>query len=240
MQGGFAAEHRGIFVGSLDSTEQRKILPDLSGITLSNGMLLFVRDNTLVAQPLDTATGEPKGGIIPVAAGVAMTSNINYAPVTASDTGLLLFQTGGDSRGSQFVWVDRGGKQLETVGPPGTDSNPALSSDGKRLLFERATAGAIDTWVRDLTRGTDQRFITSPPLDNEMSRWSPGGDYVVFNKGRLSNHDLFLKTVSDGQEEPLVANSFNNIRRSGRGMDGSSSTHRTNLKPIATSGSFPW
>jgi serine/threonine-protein kinase len=169
-------------------------------------MLLFVRENNLVAQPLDTASGPPMGGLIPVAAGVAKTSNLDYAPVTASDTGLLLYQTGGNYRGNQFLWVDRTGKTLEAVGSPGRMNNPALSHDEKRLLFTSTMAGPIDTWVRDLARGTEQRLITSPPFENAVARWSPGGDSVVFGSDRLGVMNLFLKNLSDGQEQPLVVN----------------------------------
>jgi Tol biopolymer transport system component len=203
---GPTAELSGIFVGSLDSNGSRRILPDISGAVLTAGMLLFVRDNTLVAQPFDTASGQLTGGAIPVDAGVAKTSNIHYAPVTASDTGLLLYQTGGDSRGNQFLWVDRTGKTLEAVGSPGRMNNPALSHDEKRLLFTSTMAGPIDTWVRDLARGTEQRLITSPPFENAVARWSPGGDSVVFGSDRLGVMNLFLKNLSDGQEQPLVVN----------------------------------
>ena len=200
------AERSGIFVGSLDSTASRRILPDISGMAFAAGMLLFVRENNLVAQPLDTASGQPTGGLIPVAAGVAKTSNLDYAPVTASDTGLLLYQTGGAFRDNQFLWVDRTGKTLEAVGPSGRVNNPTLSRDDKRLLFTGTMAGPIDTWVRDLARGTEQRLITSPPFENAMARWSPGGDSVVFSSDRLGVMNLFLKNLSDGQEQLLVAN----------------------------------
>lgn len=204
--GASTAERSGIFAGSLDSTASRRILPDISGMAFAAGMLLFVRENNLVAQPLDTASGPPMGGLIPVAAGVAKTSNLDYAPVTASDTGLLLYQTGGNYRGNQFLWVDRTGKTLEAVGSPGRMNNPALSHDEKRLLFTSTMAGPIDTWVRDLARGTEQRLITSPPFENAMARWSPGGDSVVFGSDRLGVMNLFLKNLSDGQEQPLVVN----------------------------------
>jgi len=206
--GASTSERSGIFVGSLDSSERRKVLPEISGLALAAGMLLFVREDILVAQSLDTASGQPTGGALPVAAGVAKTSNLDYAPVTASDTGLLLYQTGGDIRGNQFLWVDRTGKTLETVGRAGQVNNPAVSRDEKRLLFTRPTAGAIDTWLRDLARGTEQRFITSPPFENAMARWSPGGDSVVFASDRLGTMNLFLKNLSDGQEQPLVTNNF--------------------------------
>ena len=200
-------ERSGVFLGSLDSHESHRILSDRTGAVLAAGMLLFVRDNNLFAQAVDTASGQPTGGAIPVAGGVAKTSNIDYAPVTASDTGLLLYQTGGDSRGSQFLWADRTGRTLETLGQPGLVNNPELSLDERRLLFTRPTIGSIDVWMRDLARGTEQRFITSPPFEDGMARWSPAGDAVAFSSDRLGHNDLYLKR-SDGQEQSLVVNNF--------------------------------
>ena len=200
-------ERSGIFLGTLDSNESHRLLSDRSGAVFAAGMLLFVRDNNLFAQPVDMPSGQPTGGVIPVAGGVVKTSNIDYAPVTASDTGLLLYQTGGDSRGSQFLWVDRTGKTLEAVGQPGLVNNPELSRDEKRLLFTRPTIGSIDVWMRDLARGTEQRFITSPPFEDGMARWSPTGDSAVFASDRLGHNDLYLKR-SDGQEQSLVVNNF--------------------------------
>jgi eukaryotic-like serine/threonine-protein kinase len=209
MAGRSVAERSGVFISSLDSKENRRILPDTSSAVLAAGMLLFIRENTLVAQHFDIASGRLTGGVIPIAGGVTKTSNLNYAPISASDTGLLLYQTGGDSRGNQFLWVDRTGKTLGAVGPPGPVNNPTLSRDEKRLLFTRPTADTIATWVRDLARGTEQLLIALSPFENAIAHWSPDGEHVVFASDRLGGRNqLFVKNLRDGQEEAPVANNL--------------------------------
>ena len=199
-------QQSGIYLGSLDGKENRRLLPDISGITLAAGRILFIRDNTLVAQPIDLATGEPKGGVTPVAAGVSKTSNVDYAPVTASRTGLLVYQTGGTAQ-NQFTWVDRTGMVLGTVGAPGLVDNPLLSRDEKWLAFTRPESQSVDVWLRDLVRGAERRFITVPLYVNGMPQWSPNGDRIVFQSDRLGPNDLYQKAVSGGAEELLLANS---------------------------------
>ncbi len=146
---GTSKEQSGIYLGSLennlgnlDSNQSRRILPDISGVALASGMLLYVRDNTLVAQPLDTVTGQPKGGPIPVAAGVSKTSNVDYAPVTASETGLLVYRT-------------RRGTWREPVRPGrsrGELSEPSAPLAESTILRSRRTKNGWPTRARRYVR----------------------------------------------------------------------------------------
>ena len=58
--------------------------------------------------PLEMCPRSPKG--------YPLTTNNHYNPVTVSDNGVLLYQSGGDTGGkNQLAWYDRGGKLLGTV-----------------------------------------------------------------------------------------------------------------------------
>ena len=206
-----SGEQNGIYVASLDGTENRRVLPDVSGIAFASGRLLFIRDNTLVAQPFDTSSWQPKGGVIPIAAGVSKTSNVDYAPVTVSETGLLLYQTGGGLAGNQFVWVDRKGKPSRTVSAPGGVHNPSLSPDEKLLAFTRPAGLSVDVWIRDLDRGAERRFLTTPNAVDGMPDWSPKGDRIAFQSDRGGVNNLYQKPISGGQEEVLLANPYTKL-----------------------------
>jgi Tol biopolymer transport system component len=201
-----SAETTGIYLGSLGNPESKRILPDRSGMAFSAGQLLFVRDNTLMAQPLDTSSWQPKGGAIPFAADVSKTSNVDYAPVSASESGLLLYQTGGRLARNQIVWIDRQGKPGETVSAPGGVHNPTLSPDEKLLAFTRQAEGSVDVWIRDLAHETERRFTSTPNAVNGKPVWSPTGDRIVFQSSRTGTRDLYQKPASGGQEEVLLAN----------------------------------
>ena len=103
------------------------------------GHLLFLRENNLMAQPFD-AEAQISGDVFPVAEGMTLANVNNFAPVSVSSNGVLLYWTGGSGGGggtNQIVWYDRGGKLLETVGPPSNVFMPAISPDEKTIAFSR-------------------------------------------------------------------------------------------------------
>ena len=191
------------------------MLPDVSGAVFApphegnrTGHILFVRENTLMAAPFDAASAQVSGDVFPVADGVSLTRT-RYLPVTVSDNGVLLYETGGSAGGpSQFGWYDRTGKSLGPVGVPGAVYYPAISPDEKSVVFARATSGGSDLWVRDLSRGTETRF-TSDASTNVAPFWSPKGDRIVFASNRTGVYNLYQKAASgSGQEELLLPNSL--------------------------------
>ncbi len=96
----------GIYVASLDGKENRRVLADVSGVVFApspgsraeadrKGSLLFIRENTLMTVPFDAASGNTAGDVSPIVEGVSLTSNNHYIPVTVSDNGILLYESGG-------------------------------------------------------------------------------------------------------------------------------------------------
>jgi Tol biopolymer transport system component len=199
-------ELNGVYMSSLDDKENRRVLADVSGVVFAAGHLLFIRDNTLVAHSFDSASGQTKGEVFPVAEGVAL-KNISYAPVTVSENGVLLFESGRVLGNSQMAWYDRRGKLLEAVGAPGPVGEPAISPDEKSVVFRRNQAVGADLWLRDLARGNEQRF-TSDPSYNAGPFWSPQGDLIVFGSIRGgANGNLYQKVASGaGQDELVLTN----------------------------------
>src|SRR5262249_50900537 len=154
-----AVKESGIYVSSLDGKENRRILADVSSVVLGAGRLLFVRENMLVAQPFDTASRQITGDVVPVAESVSFIRTAHLAPVTVSETGVLLYESGGRAGGNQMLWYDRDGKLLEAIGGPGPVFEPAIAPDEKSVAFRRtrtfdSAAQKADLWLRDLTRGT--------------------------------------------------------------------------------------
>jgi serine/threonine protein kinase/Tol biopolymer transport system component len=211
------AEQTGIYVGSLDGKENRRVLPDVSSVVFAPpvqggrvGHVLFVREGTLMAALFDAGSAQVSGDVFPVAEGVTLTTDLNYVRDTVSENGMLLYQTGGDSGGTnQFGWYDRSGKSLGPVGAPGPVWDPAISPDEKSVVFDRASRAVSDLWVRDLSRGTETRF-TSNASSNLSPVWSPKGDRIVFASNRKGGvFNLYQKAASgSGQDELLLPNSL--------------------------------
>jgi Tol biopolymer transport system component len=204
---GVSADQNGIYLSSLDGTENRRVMPDVSSVVLAAGRMLFVRENTLMAQPFDSMRGQATGEVFPVAEGIS--TSFGYAPVTVSETGLLLYESGGEVSRYQMAWYDRGGKLLGTVSSPSQVFDPAISPDEKSILFRRFSDTTQDLWLWDLSRGTEQRLTTDASTNYSTPFWSPTGDRMVFASSHSSTYDLYQKSTSGTGKEELLVTSDN-------------------------------
>jgi eukaryotic-like serine/threonine-protein kinase len=215
--GAGSAEQNGVHLASLDGKEDRRVLADNSTVIVAAGYLLFIRESTLMAQPFDAVSGQLMGEVaLPVVEGVSLVANGN-APVTASETGMLVYESSGRVAGpnNQMSWYDRGGKLLGAVGAPGGVFEPAISPDEKSIAFRRFRApltGAGDLWLRDLTRGAEQR-LTTDAFGKFAAFWSPKGDRLVFASARGGGiaqgsriFSLYQRMIrGNGKDELLLA-----------------------------------
>jgi Tol biopolymer transport system component len=202
-----APQQRGIYLAELDGPERRRILAEDSSFVLTPGLILFVRANRLMAQPFAGRSGRVTGEAVPVVDGVSLSNVTNYASVTASTSGVLIYQSGGPNVGkTQMAWYDRSGKLLGSVGNPDTVFDPAISPDQKRIVFRWTTSSFLaDLWLWDVNRGTGQRITTHPSI-NGAPHWSPGGDRIAFTSNR-GNGDIYIKAAGGtGEDRLLFAN----------------------------------
>jgi Tol biopolymer transport system component len=214
-EGAPADEANGIFVGSLDGVEERRVLADVSGIAFApparnerTGHVLFARGNTLMAVPFEAGGAQVSGDVFLLAEGVS-SRNAFDMPASVSGNGVMIYATGAGSGANQIGWYDRKGKFLGALTAPGNITEPAISPDEKFVVFSRATASGYDLWIRDLSRGTERRF-TSDPSHNGTSFWSPQGDRIVFASNRGGKvYNLYQRAVTgNAPEEPLLPNSL--------------------------------
>jgi Tol biopolymer transport system component len=188
----------GIYLAALDSKERKLLLRnDSSAIYAAPGHLLFVRDNTLMAQRLNPRSLTLEGEAKPVADHVAVNTDTWRSIVTAS-AGELLYQHGAAGGGSQLIWYDASGKPGEPVLPETAHyDSPALSPDGSRLAFVLESNGVGDIWVVDLARHTKTR-ITFGPQYSATPIWWPDGKSIVFSYGASAAADSLYRQNADG------------------------------------------
>lgn len=193
-----------IYVGSLDSRQSRIVSQANSNAIYASGYLLFLRDNTLMAQPFDPKRLVTTGDPVPVAEQIAADPTRARGFFTASDNGTLVFQSGG--LGVQtLAWLNRAGQRLETVGEAGRPFRVFLAPGAKRAVvsvFDRA-AGNYDLWIYDLARDRRSRFTFDPANENE-GIWSPDGSWIVFSSDRRGHFDLYRKLSSGAGAEDLL------------------------------------
>jgi Tol biopolymer transport system component/predicted Ser/Thr protein kinase len=204
------AEKDGIYESSLDGKENRRVLADISNVVLSVGRLLFVRENTVMAHPFDVARGQPLSEVFPVIEGISPTTNFSYSPFSASETGVLLYLSGGvGGQDNQIAWYDRAGKFLSGVDVSGRVLDPAISPDERTLAFRRLRSTGADLWLRDLTRGAESRFTADPSIDFAPF-WSPRGDRIAFASNRAGGIiKLYEKAASGTRQDELLWGSGN-------------------------------
>jgi Tol biopolymer transport system component/predicted Ser/Thr protein kinase len=200
-------EESGVYLSSLDGKEERRVLAERSNVVFGGGHLLFTRGSTLLAQSFDVTRGQTVGEAFPIAESVSSAASIGYAPISVSETGVLLYASSNVFGGNnQMVWYDRNGKLLETIGAPGPVEHPAIAPDEKSIVFRRTAGGRrADLWLRDLARKAEQRFTTDAS-GGFAPVWSPNGDHIAFAASRGGgNLDLYQKPANTtGQVELLV------------------------------------
>jgi serine/threonine protein kinase len=196
------ATPNGIVGASLDGTKPKRILADVSPIAYvpaqtsgSEAHVLFVRGETLMAQPLDAESMEPRGDAVPLAENVGRGSGF-----TASASGVLVYERGANQN-RELVWLDRSGKRLQTVSRPFVvANNPAirLSPDDTRAIVPVAGENGVDLWIADLNRNTLSRLT----LDGSIAGiWAPDGRKVLW---AARDGSRYLKSADGSGADELL------------------------------------
>lgn len=127
-------EKAGIHFASLDGKENRRVVHTLAGALYSSGLLLFMRENSLLAQTFDPSTGRLSGEAAPVAEGVQFDLSTWHGVFSVSAGHMLAYQPGGLGSGNRLVWYDRAGKVLGALEEKNNYVGPVrISPDGKRV-----------------------------------------------------------------------------------------------------------
>ncbi|HEV2488651.1 MAG TPA: protein kinase [Candidatus Acidoferrales bacterium] len=195
-----------IMLGSLDSKETKFLFHSRSNAIFASGNILFLRQNTLMAQPFDPRRLEFAGDVFPIADQVEDVIPRVQGEFSASENGVLAYSESGPAESRQLIWFDRSGKQVGEV--PGTDSysDPHISPDGKKLAFSLESPEA-DIWVYDLAREVKTRFTfgSGSSTGNMSQIWSPDGRRIAYTYVRNGGFGVYQKAADgSGGEELLV------------------------------------
>jgi eukaryotic-like serine/threonine-protein kinase len=211
------AGSRGVFIGELGSKNKSRLMAaDSNAIYADPGYVVFHREATLFAQPVNAKklalTGEP----LHVADQVAFSSTNGRGSFDVSQNGVLTyFQDPGGRGGTssranatpnwQWGWRDRKGSQITLAGVPGSYGDMDVSPDGKLIAVTQVDAAA-DIWVIDWQRAGVSYRVTLDPADDINPVWSqPTGDRIAFTTYRKGNADIYIKNANGtGPETPLL------------------------------------
>ena len=213
------SENSGIYVGSLDSKERKRILSSgLKAAFAPPNHLLFVQHEasanqarigglagaggTLMVQQFDPKRFEIVGDPVPIA-DVGGNFGNSGAGFAVSEGAVLAYRVVVDPD-RVMQWYDRTGKQLGNVDLPAPWESPSISPDLQRLAVLKRDETVGDLWILDQARGTTTR-LTSDAAFDDAPVWSPEGAHIVFSSNRSGLGDLYLKnSAGTGQEEILL------------------------------------
>ncbi|MDA2927271.1 hypothetical protein MYX78_08575 [Acidobacteria bacterium AH-259-G07] len=200
-----------VYLGSLESKNVKQLLSDYSNtVYVPPGYLLFVRKDTLMAQPFDAKNLQMTGQAAPVAEQVYYDAAYGVGHFSASEDKVLVYHQGLGVEQRQLVWVDREGQEEPLAAEPGLYFDPRISPDGSRVAITIDDSGNRDVWIYDLARETPTR-LTFDPAGDEQPLWTPDGLRVVFRSGREGGGLFWKAADGTGQVERLTTSA--NIQR---------------------------
>jgi Tol biopolymer transport system component len=209
----FATNHsggseQGVYYGSLDDGSYKRVLEADSDAQYASGYLLYHLQSQLLAQKFDVATGQVSGDPISLADFVEYDASTWHTSFAVSQSGLLVYEPGTKSMGSDLIWLDRSGRITGKVADRGFyKGSGRFSPDGKRIASGVGDPEA-DIWVVDLARGSRTR-LTFGGATHLGPAWSPDGLRVAYVRltgaTMVRGSSLRARQANgSGQEEILV------------------------------------
>jgi Tol biopolymer transport system component len=204
------AENSGIYVGSIDAKPEQQSLKRIQAADFSFGYapprngsparLLFLREESLMAQAFDQRRFEVAGEQAPIAEQVG--TSITRAYFSVSPNGVLAYR-GGSGPSSELTWFDREGHSMGRAGEPGYYLDMALSKDASRVAYSRPSQGGNrQIWTLDNARGINT-LLGFRPDGSRTPVWSSDGKYVAFSSARANA--IYVKDAANsGSERPIM------------------------------------
>ena len=186
-------------IASLDTGEQRTLVPGVSGSVTASGHFVFARGDTLWAAPFDTTRLTVSGEPAPVVEGVQVNTG-GWAHYTVADDGTLVYLPGRFGGGIELAWVDLSTRE-ETLlaAPAGSYAYPRVSPDGTRVSVDSLDQ-QVDIWIWNLPDGPLSR-LTFDAAGESYGEWTPDGERVIFSSNRAGGIPGLFWRAADGTGE---------------------------------------
>ncbi len=208
------AETSGVYVGSLEQAEYRRLFTSQTNAVYSavsldspkSGYLLYINERNLMAQQFNAGRLETAQDPIALANDIGAVRSLALAPISVSTTGVLVYQSVGQST-RQMVWMDRGGRQIATAGEPGAWGPPRISPDGRRAVVAKTGADGMTAhlWLLDMNGGAQQ--ISDGPMHEGSPVWSPDGSRIAYFGKQGDSYDIFARAAQAGAKGELLLKS---------------------------------
>lgn len=174
-----AGKKPGIYIQELAS-DQRTFLVETPGRAAfaPPDLLLYMRDDTLLAQHWDWSALKPVSEPVLVADQLRYGGNNGRSSFSVSSTGVLVYRQGGSGGSNfQFRWFTRDGKPDGDATKLGSWGDIDPSPDGRRALLRSANGMEL----LDLTSGI-LSSLTAEQANRTDPVWAPDGRRIAYGR----------------------------------------------------------
>ena len=193
------AQRRGVFLGSLDSPNATRVLPEpANAVYSSRGYLLYGRQGTVFAHRFDAGHKRVVGEPLRVGSDI----DVNAPFISFAIAGdVLVWANGSPFPPAKLMWFDRNGKTLDTTVETRRYYAIALAPDQRRVVSAEGDPRiGVSLFMMDLTRPIPSRLTTGERAESDPV-WSPDSREVAFN----SDGGLFTRRIDQEGRTTLLA-----------------------------------
>jgi len=206
-----------VYLGRLDGAAARPLLAGVfNALFVPPTALAFADVDAIKVQRVDLDHGRMVGEI--EALPLEVDRHLGHAALAISRSGTLVYALAG-ARDNRLVWVDRHGRETQTVASADGWRDIALSLRGLHVAVQRIVPDANDLWTIDLVRGVPSRFTFSPDVDNDPV-WSPDGTTIAFSSTRDDVPGIYQKPASGPGDDTLLFTNHAPVHPSAWSPDG--------------------
>ena len=195
----------GTYVRSIDSQDQRLVLASaVRAVYAPTGHLLFERAGSLIAQVFDDTSATLTGQAMSLPDRVVALGGPSWLPVSVGANAIAYWS--GDGRPTfDLDVVDRSGRVIQQVLPPGQYLGLDLSPNGSRaLLTERIDSQNDALSMIDLKTGVREQLTLAPGIAH-FGVWAPDSQQVIYSSLEDGAPRLYRKIVpGNSPEVPVV------------------------------------
>ncbi len=193
-------------IASIDGDSSRVLMNNAAGVEYSNGHLLYLRKQVLMAQPLDTGSLEFTADPVTVVSDILVISGAAKGAFSSSAGGSLVYLRGQKiTMSANLVWVDREGQVGEEI-PDHDPFNAAVLSPDEKYIALTVYDGIRtnrDIWIYEVERGFKSRFTTAA-TDERYPLWSRDGRYLYFISNQSDYHKVYRKAVGGSEPAEMI------------------------------------
>jgi len=200
------AEGHAVYASSMDGKENKLVVHTTANAIYANGFLLYLRGSTLLAQRFDQSSLQLSGDPVSIADGVINDPGFNLSVISASQTGILMFQQGNIHSGARLLITDRTGKVLQTVGDMIENFRIRYTADQHHItasIFDPKML-RLNIWMYDIHTGGRNRITSDIGEDNAIS--SPDGNMIMYWSVRTG---VWQKPINGSGTEQCILASAN-------------------------------